>query len=79
MKADVTVRWIPVKPTGEDWRENDSFPKESGRYLVTVKGKPNYIIVDEFDEHDNFWPWYLTGEKDLLAWAEPPAAFEEAA
>ena len=77
MKADVTVQWIPVKPTGKDWRENDSVPKESRGYLVTLKGKPNYVIRDEFNEHNDFWPWAMAKEDDLLAWAELPAAFRE--
>ncbi len=77
--ANVPVRWNPVKPTGKDWRENDGFPKKSGGYLVTLKGKPNYVIRDEFNEYNDFWPWATAIEDDLLAWAELPAAFEEAA
>ena len=66
-------------PTGGDWRENQDFPERSGTYLVTLKGNPNYVVLDEFDEHNDFWPWAMAKEDDLLAWAELPLAFVEAA
>lgn len=75
------VKWVSVGPifTDEDGRKCYCFPEFSGTYLVTRKGKPNYVEVDEYDECDDTWPWENSEEDDLLAWAELPAAFEEAA
>lgn len=74
-----SVKWISAKPIVQDgdWRMC-CFPEYSGTFLVTLKGKPNYVICDEFDVDDEFWPWDIATEDDLLAWAELPAAFEEA-
>lgn len=81
LTAETRAGWVYVKAvsTGGDWRENQDFPERSGTYLVTLKGNPNYVVLDEFDEHNDFWPWNMAKEDDLLAWAELPLAFVEAA